>query len=146
LNKIFIFIITTIFFCLIFLIFSLYLPFINSNHGDKPFECGINSNFSAGFPLSFQFFVIGVLFLIFDVEISLILPFPLEVWSLYNSNLMFFVFFILILGVLYEWKGGKINWSQWMRLLICKKFLIHQNVKKISNLQFNWCYILRVLI
>jgi len=44
----------------------------------SPFECGMGLNISGDFPFSFQFFVIAVLFLIFDVEISLLMPFSIE--------------------------------------------------------------------
>ncbi len=82
---------------------------------ESPFECGLNFNLSINSPFSFQFFVIAVLFLIFDVEISLVVPFSLEAKTLLNSNHIGLVLLVLLIGVFYEWKGGKISWSKWMR-------------------------------
>nr|YP_002317277.1 NADH dehydrogenase subunit 3 [Steganacarus magnus]ACH41150.1 NADH dehydrogenase subunit 3 [Steganacarus magnus] len=76
----------------------------------SPFECGFNNNFFGNNPMSYQFFVIGVLFLIFDVEIALIIPFSVEKWIDKNMNSMIIFLLILIFGVAYEWKSGKIQW------------------------------------
>nr|QJE37248.1 NADH dehydrognease subunit 3 [Neomysis awatschensis] len=81
----------------------------------SPFECGFNSKKSNRIPFSLHFFLIALIFLIFDVELMLILPFPL-LWK-WNMNpldwyiilLLFFV--MLILGLWYEWQQGALNWD-----------------------------------
>jgi len=78
---------------------------------ETPFECGLNYNLGFNLPFSFQFFLISVLFLVFDIEISLVVPFSVEEWSLFNSNNVFVILFVLLVGVVYEWKNGKISWS-----------------------------------
>lgn len=51
-----------------------------------------------------KFFLVGVIFLVFDVEICLVLPLPF-------SHLFVLLFFIiLILGLLYEWYYGGLEW------------------------------------
>uniref|UniRef100_UPI00315C7506 NADH dehydrogenase subunit 3 n=1 Tax=Allonothrus sinicus TaxID=3138099 RepID=UPI00315C7506 len=76
------------------------------------FECGFNIMTPPHIPFSFQFFLIALLFLIFDVEITLVLSFPLESKS--NENLIYLIMFLLFLtiGLIYEWKKGKIDWSK----------------------------------
>nr|AXS66166.1 NADH dehydrogenase subunit 3 [Cerambycidae sp. 9 KM-2017] len=80
----------------------------------SPFECGFDPKNSARLPFSLQFFLIAVIFLIFDVEIALLLPIII---SMKSSNLInysyLFLFFILILliGLFHEWNQGALNWS-----------------------------------
>lgn len=77
-------------------------------------ECGFNSINPSHLPFSFQFFLVAVLFLIFDVEIALVLSFPIEPNTTKNTLLIFSFVLILTLGLIYEWQKGKIEWSKWM--------------------------------
>uniref|UniRef100_A0AAU6PC50 NADH-ubiquinone oxidoreductase chain 3 n=1 Tax=Midoria longicornis TaxID=3133673 RepID=A0AAU6PC50_9HEMI len=80
----------------------------------SPFECGFNTMTMKRLPFSIHFFLVAVIFLIFDVEIVLIFP---VVIILKYSNLYswFFVisFFmvLLILGLYHEWYNGILNWT-----------------------------------
>nr|WCQ78422.1 NADH dehydrogenase subunit 3 [Agrypninae sp. GTI-132] len=80
----------------------------------SPFECGFDPKSSARIPFSLQFFLIAVIFLIFDVEITLLLPL---VVTMKTTNMMSFlsitsVFILILLGGLYhEWKQGALNWA-----------------------------------
>nr|YP_010507376.1 NADH dehydrogenase subunit 3 [Eristalinus sepulchralis]UXG18957.1 NADH dehydrogenase subunit 3 [Eristalinus sepulchralis]WKU83937.1 NADH dehydrogenase subunit 3 [Eristalinus sepulchralis] len=80
----------------------------------SPFECGFDPMSSSRMPFSLKFFLITIIFLIFDVEIALILPMIL---ILNYSNLLMWtitsVIFILILllGLYHEWNQGMLNWS-----------------------------------
>lgn len=80
----------------------------------SPFECGFDPKNSARLPFSLHFFLIAIIFLIFDVEITLLLPIIL---SLKLSNIINFsiirVSFILILliGLYHEWNQGALNWT-----------------------------------
>nr|ARH55129.1 NADH dehydrogenase subunit 3 [Othius laeviusculus] len=80
----------------------------------SPFECGFDPKSSARLPFSLQFFLIAVIFLIFDVEITLLIPLIL---TLKISNLMnyliitLFFLLILLLGLYHEWNQGALNWA-----------------------------------
>lgn len=77
------------------------------------YECGFNPFHNPGEPFSIRFFIIAILFLVFDLEVSLLFP-----WSS-NSNIIGFnsqlivLFFILILiiGLIYEWSKGGLEWE-----------------------------------
>nr|QIH95744.1 NADH dehydrogenase subunit 3 [Bradysia sp. XQM-2020] len=81
---------------------------------NSPFECGFDPKSSSRLPFSLRFFLITIIFLIFDVEIVLIFPMiPLML----NAKLMdwfftslFFVM-ILLLGLFHEWNQGALEWS-----------------------------------
>nr|YP_009995447.1 NADH dehydrogenase subunit 3 [Ochthebius nobilis]QNP09876.1 NADH dehydrogenase subunit 3 [Ochthebius nobilis] len=79
----------------------------------SPFECGFDPKSSARLPFSIQFFLIAVIFLIFDVEITLLIPLimTLKISNLmvYMSISMFFIM-ILLLGLYHEWNQGALNW------------------------------------
>nr|AFQ62392.1 NADH dehydrogenase subunit 3 [Kateretes pedicularius] len=80
----------------------------------SPFECGFDPKTSARLPFSLQFFLIAVIFLIFDVEITLLLPMILTMKiSLMNSYSMILSFFIFILlvGLFHEWNQGALDWA-----------------------------------
>nr|WKU83915.1 NADH dehydrogenase subunit 3 [Domodon peperpotensis] len=81
---------------------------------NSPFECGFDPMTSSRLPFSMKFFLITILFLIFDVEIALILPMILIMNS---SNMIYWtitsiIFIImLIIGLYHEWKQGMLNWT-----------------------------------
>nr|YP_009691906.1 NADH dehydrogenase subunit 3 [Thermistis croceocincta]QEG58712.1 NADH dehydrogenase subunit 3 [Thermistis croceocincta] len=80
----------------------------------SPFECGFDPKSPARLPFSLQFFLIAVIFLIFDVEITLLLPLiiTLKISNIYNfSFIALFFIMILILGLYHEWNQGALNWA-----------------------------------
>nr|YP_002261384.1 NADH dehydrogenase subunit 3 [Calliptamus italicus]ACG59328.1 NADH dehydrogenase subunit 3 [Calliptamus italicus] len=87
---------------------------INDREKSSPFECGFDPKSSARMPFSLRFFLIAVIFLIFDVEIALILPIVI---ILKSSNIMIWtmstMFFILVLlgGLYHEWNQGALQWA-----------------------------------
>nr|ALO77169.1 NADH deshydrogenase subunit 3 [Phloiophilus edwardsi] len=80
----------------------------------SPFECGFDPNSSPRMPFSLHFFLIAIIFLIFDVEITLLLPLisVLKTTKLIDLITMMTIFLlILLLGTYYEWKTGALNWA-----------------------------------
>nr|YP_010894878.1 NADH dehydrogenase subunit 3 [Amiota yifengi]WJW73391.1 NADH dehydrogenase subunit 3 [Amiota yifengi] len=80
----------------------------------SPFECGFDPKSSSRLPFSIRFFLITIIFLIFDVEIALILPMiiifkysNMLIWSI--SSIIFIL--ILLIGLYHEWNQGMLNWS-----------------------------------
>nr|UGS80497.1 NADH dehydrogenase subunit 3 [Paracaecilius japanus] len=81
----------------------------------SPFECGFDQKSSSRLPFSLQFFLITIIFLIFDIEIALILPsiylikfIPMNSWL--TINIIFII--ILIIGILHEWSQNMLEWSK----------------------------------
>nr|ATN41158.1 NADH dehydrogenase subunit 3 [Diptera sp. 59 LC-2017] len=80
----------------------------------SPFECGFDPKSSSRLPFSLHFFLITIIFLIFDVEIALILPMiliinysNLVIWTI--TSMIFIL--ILLTGLYHEWNQGMLNWS-----------------------------------
>nr|AQP30068.1 NADH dehydrogenase subunit 3 [Pericapritermes sp. 3 TB-2017] len=80
----------------------------------SPFECGFDPKNSARLPFSSRFFLIAVIFMIFDVEIALLIPMPI---TMYTSNIKAWLtvssafLMILIIGLYHEWNQGSLEWS-----------------------------------
>ena len=77
----------------------------------SPFECGFESQGSARSPFSLHFFLVAILFLVFDLEIVLLFPLPRALAG--NNFVLFSLFiflFILLAGILYEYNEGALNW------------------------------------
>nr|AQP29255.1 NADH dehydrogenase subunit 3 [Prohamitermes mirabilis] len=80
----------------------------------SPFECGFDPKNSARLPFSSRFFLIAVIFMIFDVEIALLLPMPItmltsniKAWMIVSTVFLL----ILIIGLYHEWNQGSLEWS-----------------------------------
>nr|YP_009973288.1 NADH dehydrogenase subunit 3 [Chinapotamon maolanense]QNH92739.1 NADH dehydrogenase subunit 3 [Chinapotamon maolanense] len=88
---------------------------ISDREKNSPYECGFDPKGSSRLPFSLRFFLIAVIFLIFDVEITLLLPIA-PVINLSNifswlSTIIFFLI-MLLLGLYYEWYQGALEWSK----------------------------------
>nr|AWN56238.1 NADH dehydrogenase subunit 3 [Eriopis connexa] len=80
----------------------------------SPFECGFDPKNSARLPFSIHFFLISLIFLIFDVEITLILPFiySMKITKIYMISFTLTLFLIILLiGLYHEWNQGALNWT-----------------------------------
>nr|BAO02303.1 NADH dehydrogenase subunit 3 [Helostoma temminkii]BBU26235.1 NADH dehydrogenase subunit 3 [Helostoma temminkii] len=95
---------------------SFWLPQMTPDYEKlSPYECGFDPLGSARLPFSIRFFLIAILFLLFDLEIALLLPLP---WGdqLESPLLTFFwalaVLTLLTLGLIYEWAQGGLEWAE----------------------------------
>nr|NP_739796.1 NADH dehydrogenase subunit 3 [Melanotaenia lacustris]BAC23366.1 NADH dehydrogenase subunit 3 [Melanotaenia lacustris] len=97
-------------------IVSFWLPLMTPDYEKlSPYECGFDPLGSARLPFSLRFFLIAILFLLFDLEIALLLPLPWGDQLL--SPLMAFtwaatVLLLLTLGLIYEWVQGGLEWAE----------------------------------
>nr|APX39816.1 NADH dehydrogenase subunit 3 [Psylliodes fusiformis] len=105
----------TIIFILILLLNLISKKMFYDREKSSPFECGFDPKSSARLPFSFHFFLIAIIFLIFDVEITLLLPLILtmKISNIMNYSYILSVFvIILLLGLYHEWNQGALNWSK----------------------------------
>nr|YP_003288843.1 NADH dehydrogenase subunit 3 [Stylochyrus rarior]ACY35980.1 NADH dehydrogenase subunit 3 [Stylochyrus rarior] len=102
------------FLVLVILMLGLYLSkktFLDKEKTSS-FECGFDPFFMTRTPFSLRFFKISIIFIIFDIEIILMLPLPLMPPLLNTSNTItvMVLLFIIMMGLLYEWLQGSLDW------------------------------------
>ncbi|NP_612132.1 NADH dehydrogenase subunit 3 (mitochondrion) [Ictalurus punctatus] len=81
----------------------------------SPYECGFDPLGSARLPFSLRFFLVAILFLLFDLEIALLLPLPWGNQLLTPAYTLLWAATILILltlGLIYEWVQGGLEWAE----------------------------------
>nr|QNS38421.1 NADH dehydrogenase subunit 3 [Nyctiprogne leucopyga] len=81
----------------------------------SPYECGFDPLGSARLPFSIRFFLVAILFLLFDLEIALLLPLPWAIQlQLPTSTLTWTstIILLLTLGLIYEWMQGGLEWAE----------------------------------
>ena len=76
------------------------------------YECGFSSFSKPRKPFYVRFYIVGLLFILFDIEISFLFPWLVSFTEImphgYISILAFLT--ILIIGYVYEWRKGALNW------------------------------------
>lgn len=77
------------------------------------FECGIEQEGNARQPLAVKYFLVAILFVLFDVEVIFFYPYAINFrelgWNGFIAVVMFVAFFIL--GFTYIIKKGALNWE-----------------------------------
>src|SRR5215469_8790038 len=81
---------------------------------DSPYECGIEPTGSARRPFSVKFYLVGMLFILFDIEAIFLYP-----WAVVYRELRLFAFFemlifiaLVLAGNFHIWKKGAFDWSR----------------------------------
>jgi len=81
---------------------------------DEPYECGIRPTGDAREPISVQFYMVALLFILFDIEAIFLYP-----WALVYHDLKLFGFvemlvyiIILLAGYIFLWKKGALDWNR----------------------------------
>nr|AFO38081.1 NADH dehydrogenase subunit 3 [Hoplobatrachus rugulosus] len=95
---------------------SFWLPLIKPDTEKlSPYECGFDPLGSARLPYSMRFFLVAILFLLFDLEIALLLPSPWGSQLPHPMTMTFWASTILLLltaGFIYEWAQGGLEWAE----------------------------------
>ena len=100
----------------VFVILSLSISYTcYSDFREKltPFECGFDPLRKIRSPFSTRFFLLVVLFLIFDVEIALLFPvlrYIISGKSILLLAILFLFLTILLVGIVHEWNEGALDW------------------------------------
>lgn len=79
----------------------------------SPYECGFEAFQDARLPFDVRFYLVAILFIIFDIETAFLFPWAVVLrhiaWSGFWAMMIFL--FILLIGFIYEWKRGALEWE-----------------------------------
>ncbi|WP_455478340.1 NADH-quinone oxidoreductase subunit A [Bartonella sp. B10] len=96
----------------------LVMPYVVAYRSPDPeklsaYECGFNSFDDARMKFDIRFYLVSILFIIFDLEIAFLFP-----WAVSFSSIGIFGFWSMIIflalltvGFVYEWKKGALEWD-----------------------------------
>ena len=80
---------------------------------NAPYECGFEAFETSRIPFNVRFYLVALLFIIFDLETAFFFP-----WALVLRKIGWFGFFammiflgLLVIGFIYEWKRGALEWE-----------------------------------
>jgi NADH-quinone oxidoreductase subunit A len=80
---------------------------------DSPYECGFEAFESARMKFDVRYYLVAILFILFDLEIAFLFPWAIVLGDLGVYGLWAMVVFlaILVVGFFYEWKRGALEWE-----------------------------------
>jgi NADH-quinone oxidoreductase subunit A len=81
---------------------------------DQPYECGIRPTGDAREPISVQFYMVALVFILFDIEAIFLYPWALVYHDLKLFGFVEMVLYIIILlaGYIFLWKKGALDWNR----------------------------------
>lgn len=79
----------------------------------ESYECGFDTFSEARSKFDIRFYLISMLFIIFDLEIAFLIPWAvnLKETKMFGFYSMMFFLLILVIGFIYEWKKGALEWE-----------------------------------
>lgn len=80
---------------------------------NSPYECGFSAYESAHLPFDVRFYLVAILFIIFDLETAFFFPWALALRKIgvFGFSAMMLFLGLLVIGFIYEWKRGALDWE-----------------------------------
>jgi NADH-quinone oxidoreductase subunit A len=80
---------------------------------DSPYECGFEPFESARMKFDVRYYLVAILFIIFDLEIAFLFPWAVVLGEIGGFGLVAMTIFLglLVVGFIYEWKKGALEWE-----------------------------------
>ena len=79
----------------------------------SPYECGFEAFEDARMKFDVRYYLVAILFILFDLEIAFLFPWAIVLQELgwFGLNAMLLFLGILVVGFIYEWKKGALEWE-----------------------------------
>ena len=91
---------------------ALFGPRRNIPNKQEPYECGLPSEVQQGFRFGISFYLIAMLFILFDIEVIFLYPVAIQLKAFGTFALVEIVVFIglLMAAFVYVWRRGALEW------------------------------------
>ena len=79
----------------------------------SPYECGFEAFEDARMKFDVRYYLVAILFILFDLEIAFLFPWAIVLQDIgwFGLIAMFIFLGILVVGFVYEWKKGALEWE-----------------------------------
>ena len=79
----------------------------------SPYECGFEAFEDARMKFDVRYYLVAILFILFDLEITFLFPWAVVInkIGMFGFVSMLIFLFILVVGFIYEWKKGALDWE-----------------------------------
>ena len=80
---------------------------------NSPYECGFEAFEDARMKFDVRYYLVAILFIVFDLEIAFLFPWAVALGTIGKVGLAAMAIFlaILVVGFIYEWKKGALEWD-----------------------------------
>jgi NADH-quinone oxidoreductase subunit A len=87
-------------------------PRRRSRRKQQPYECGLPSEIKRGMRFGISFYMIAMLFILFDIEVVFLYPIAVELRAYGSYALVETIVFIVLLFIafVYVWRRGALEW------------------------------------
>ncbi len=79
----------------------------------SPYECGFNAFEDARLPFNVKYYLVAILFIIFDLETAFFFPWAVTLdkigWFGFSTMMVFLA--LLVIGFIFEWRKGALEWE-----------------------------------
>jgi len=88
-------------------------PNVKDDAKDSPYECGFEAFEDARMQFDVRYYLVAILFIIFDLEIAFLFPWAVSIREVGLIGFVSMAIFLIILtiGFVYEWKKGALDWD-----------------------------------
>lgn len=79
---------------------------------DDPYECGLPSEIQRGFRFGISFYLVAMLFILFDIEVIFLYPIAVQLRAFGTFALVETIVFVVLLAIafVYVWRRGALEW------------------------------------
>lgn len=88
-------------------------PRLPNTEKNSPYECGFSHFGDARLPFDVRFYLVAILFILFDLETAFLFPWAVSLRQIGAIGFWAMLLFlgVLVIGFIYEWKKGALEWE-----------------------------------